>query len=138
MMNERKALYRQLQHWFETQLFGLYRWSEVEHREAERVVVDRDWRGRRINQRSLGRWVEKVVIVFDGYTLEMRSSNECEPDSPGEAPKPAILLYDGKPQPENIVVQGANCSETWTEMTRLLRANMEGKSNGRQEARAGS
>lgn len=137
MMNERRALFRQLQHYVETQLFGMYRWSDFKHRDPEKVVVERDPAGRRINQRSHGPYVEKVVSNFDGYMLVLLSPNECEPDRlpTGEMgqPKPAIVLYDGPPQPENIVVQGANRSETWAEITQQLRRNIEeGKSNGPQ------
>lgn len=128
MIDERRALYRQLQHYFERDLFGLYRWGDVKHRDPEPVTIERDERGRRINQRSLGRFIERAVIEFDGYVLSVSSPNECEP------PEPAVLLYDGLPQPENLVVQGVNCSETWQQITKLLRTNMEeGTSHGRPQ-----
>lgn len=128
MMNERIALYRQLQNYFERDLFGLYRWGDVKHREPEPVAIERDDRGRRINQKSYGRLVEKAVIEFDGYVLSLASPNECPP------PEPAVLLYDGLPRPENLVVKGVNCTETWKQIARLLRDNIEkGKSHGRSE-----
>lgn len=142
-MNERKAIYRQLQHYFERDLFGLYRWSDVSHREPEPVQVERSYSGRRINQRSFGKMVEQAVVEFDGYTLIVKSPNEVEPPPPrpGEdrqPPKPAVLLYDGMPQPENLVVEGANSSETWSRVTELLRQNIEkGKQDGRSQGSAG-
>lgn len=132
-MNERKALYRQLQHYFETQLFGLYRWHSVAHREAEKVTVERDARGHRINQRSFGQLVEKAVIEFDGYTLSLSSPNEVEDD-----PTRALLLYDGVPQPDNLVVSGPNAKGTWDEITLVLRDNIEkGKNHGSQAGSSG-
>ena len=132
MMNERKALFRQLQHFFERDLFGLYRWGEVKHRAPEAVVIERDPSGRRVNQRSFGKIVEQVVIEFDGYTLIVRSPNETTPD------KPAVELYDGPATPDHRVVQGANCSMTWNEIVQLLRTNLEkGKSNERSQRSAG-
>lgn len=136
-MNERRAIYRQLQHYFETSLFGLYRWGDVHHREAEPVEIERNARGRRINQRSYGRWIEQAVVEFDGYILIVKSPNEIEGD-PGEPPRSAVILYDGKPQPENLVVEGANSSETWSRVTGLLRQNIEkGKQDGRSQGSAG-
>lgn len=136
-MNERRALYRQLQHYFEMDLMGLYRWGDVKHHDPEPVVIERDDRGRRINQRSLGRFIEKAVIEFDGYVLIVFSPNEIE-RGPGEAPSPAVQLYDGIATAENLVVQGANRRETWAQVTRLLRENLEkGKQNERAERSAG-
>lgn len=137
MISERKALYRQLQHYFETGLFGLYRWGDVQHQEPEPVTIERDpIKGRRINQRSLGRFVEKAVIRFDGYTLVLWSPNEIE--QTGSLAKPAVELYDGPAMPDNLVVQGANSSETWAKVTQLLRDNIaRGKSDERQERSAG-
>ncbi len=135
-MNETKALYRQLQHYFENSLFGLYRWRDVKHRQPEPVRIERDARGRRINHRSFGKYVEKAVIDFDGYVLSLASPNEIEPPEPqfGEErapPAPAVLLYDGTAGPENLVLSGPNTSETWAKVTKLLRDNIEkGQANG--------
>lgn len=142
-MNERKAIYRQLQHYFESSLFGLYRWGDVHHRPPEPVEIERSRSGRRINQRSFGRYMEQAVVEFDGYTLIVKSPNEIEPPpaEPGKdrpPPLPAVLLYDGEPQPENLVVEGANSSETWSRVTELLRQNIEkGKQDGRSQGSAG-
>jgi hypothetical protein len=135
-MNETKALYRQLQHYFENDLFGLYRWRDVKHRQPEPVRIERDPRGRRINQRSFGRFVERVILDIDGYVLSLASPNEIEPPEPqfGEERAPpahAVHLYDGDARPENLVLSGPNTSETWAKVTKLLRDNIEkGQSNG--------
>jgi len=132
MMNERRALFRQLQHYFETQLFGLYRWGSVKFRDAEPVVVERDRRGHRINQRSLGRIVEKVVLDFDGYTLSLSSPNEIDRGI-GVPPAPAVELWDG---PTNLVVSGPNTPDTWAAITQLMRENME-DSHGQARSSSG-
>lgn len=136
MINERRALYRQLQHYFEMQLSGIYRWGEVKHRDPELVKIERDPRGRRINQRSIGKFVEQAEIEFDGYVLILRSPNEIEP-VPGRPEKQAVELYDGPPVAEHLVVQGANRSETWAQVTKLLRDNMKERPNGGSERSAG-
>lgn len=140
MTNERKALCRQLQHYFDTRLFGLYQWGrDTRLREPEPVLIERDFGGRRINQRSYGRFAEKAVLDFDGYVLMLLSPNEAEPDEPGQPLKPAVLLYDGLPQPENLVVSGANNSTTWDEITKLLKDNMDrGLAHGNRDGAEGS
>lgn len=139
-MNERRALYRQLQNYFETRLFGLYRWQDVTHVPPEPVKIERDARGRRINQRSYGRWVEKAVVLFDGYKLTLLSPNEIEPPEPEPGRErgplaPAVVLQDG----EDVVLQGANESGTWDKITNLLRDNMSRgqQTDGRQARSAG-
>jgi hypothetical protein len=143
MINENRALVRQLRHYFEGKLFGLYRWQDVLLRHPEPVKIERDPRGRRINERSLGRFVEEQVIEFDGYTLTLRSPNETEPPAPVHGqerlpPLPAVLLYDGPPQPDNLVVSGPNASATWDQITKLLADNLkQGTTDGGSQRSAG-
>ncbi len=125
MMNERRALYRQLQHYFESQLFGLYRWHEVRHRPPEKVQIERDERGRKVNETSLGQLVEQAVIDFDGYTLMIKSANESPPQG-------QITLMNSDPAGTMFeAVSGTISPATWNEVTEVLRRNLDrGKPHG--------